>query len=148
MSLGSHGDTIRIPFITCGSNTMAIRVRKIERANPQNRAEKKWYMTKAVGSTSTIEDIARDIEEISTVSRGDILAVMDGLLRTMTRHLSNGNSVRLGNFGSFRTTISSNSANSAEGINANAIKGTKVVFLAGTDMKKTMSSAKYQVVQV
>jgi predicted histone-like DNA-binding protein len=124
---------------------MVIKVRKIERANPLKREEKKWYIIKSPGITVDIERIAQDIEEISTASRGDILAVLDGLQKTVARHLNNGNSVRLGSFGSYRTTVSSNSAPTAEEINAKAIKGLKVVFTAGVGMKKALSTAKYQV---
>lgn len=125
---------------------MVMQVQKIERANPLRREEKRWYLTKAPGRSIDLDVISKEIEKRSTVSRPDVMAVLYSLVELLPEHLISGDSVRLGAFGSFRASISSLPAPTPEEVNANMVKGVKIGFLAGAELKKAIALAKYKVV--
>lgn len=122
-----------------------MKLKKVERANPANRDQKKWYLTRAAGRAVDLDEIAEDIQSRSAMTKGDILAVLSNLVQVLPTHLKKGDSVRLGSFGSFRLSISSTGAESAEAVNVNSVKNTKVVFVAGTELKRAISSVTYSV---
>jgi predicted histone-like DNA-binding protein len=123
-----------------------MNVRKIERINPQNRSEKRWYIAKAPSKSIELKHLAQEIEKRSTVSRADVMAVLTSLVDLVPQHLSKGYSVQLGELGSLRINISSASAPTFEQINASMVKGFKISFLAGKEIKKQMMDMKYKVI--
>ena len=68
---------------------------------------KKYAQIAPIVETKTIDDAVRYIEKISAMSSGDIKSVLDGLQDYIILQLSDGHSVRLGDLGSFRITITS-----------------------------------------
>lgn len=78
---------------------MSVRYHVIERHNPRDMtAPKKFYpMLKTSGRTRT-RQLALDMSERSTVSIGDMLVTLEGMLSTIPKELANGNIVDLGEF--------------------------------------------------
>ena len=86
---------------------MAVRYVLRLKKNPQKGTIKKYAQIAQLVETKTIDDAVRYIEKISAMSSGDIKSVLDGLQDYIILQLSDGNTVRLGDLGSFRTTITS-----------------------------------------
>jgi predicted histone-like DNA-binding protein len=126
---------------------MALNLKKVERANPVNRDQKKWYLIKDTGRSIDLDAIAEEIQSRSAMTKGDILAVLSNLVQVLPLHLKNGDSVRLGSFGSFRLTVTSNGAETAAELTARNVKGTRVVFVAGTELKRELGGITYSVNQ-
>jgi predicted histone-like DNA-binding protein len=84
------------------------------------------------------------IEKNCTVSGADIRAVLYALVDVSIDQLAQGTIVRLGDFGSLRTSISSEGQATADAVTASTIKGASVIFTPGTRIKETLSAAKYQ----
>ena len=124
---------------------MAMKLKKVERTNLANRDQKLWYLTKDAGRAIYLDEIAEDIQGRSAMTKGDILSVLSNLVQVLPAHLKKGDSVRLGSFGSFRLSISSTGAESAAALSANDVKGARVVFVAGTELKKAISDVSYTV---
>ena len=124
---------------------MAMKLKKVERTNLANRDQKLWYLTKDAGRAIDLDEIAEDIQGRSAMTKGDILSVLSNLVQVLPAHLKKGDSVRLGSFGSFRLSISSTGAESAAALSANDVKGARVVFVAGTELKKAISDVSYTV---
>lgn len=104
--------------------------------------EVKIYPQMAPTTPVTLAQIVKRIEKRSTVSSADVKAVLDALQYEVIEALQNGNSVRLGDLGSFRLTIKANgSETSAEArkIGANAIKAVNVQFTKSTGMRDALS---------
>lgn len=104
--------------------------------------EVKIYPQMAPTTPVTLAQIVKRIEKRSTVSSADVKAVLDALQYEVIEALQNGNSVRLGDLGSFRLTIkASGSETSAEArkIGANAIKAVNVQFTKSTGMRDALS---------
>jgi predicted histone-like DNA-binding protein len=126
---------------------MALNLKKVERSNPANRDQKKWYLIKDAGRSIDLDTIAEEIQSRSAMTKGDILAVLSNLVQVLPLHLRSGDSVRLGSFGSFRLTVTSNGTDTAAELTAKNVKGTRVVFVAGTELKKELSGITYSVNQ-
>lgn len=104
--------------------------------------EVKIYPQMAPTTPVTLAQIVKRIEKRSTVSSADVKAVLDALQYEVIEALQNGNSVRLGDLGSFRLTIKANgSETSAEArkVGANAIKAVNVQFTKSTGMRDALS---------
>ena len=125
---------------------MAIKFKVIEKAQPgvAGGGEKKFYASPNVTGEKTLAGLTRDIEKISTVSGADIRAVLYALVDVMENALADGQIVRLGELGSLRVSISSEGMATAEEVNASSIKGAKVIFTPGKDIKKMLNNLEYR----
>ena len=79
----------------------------VQKANPQERSKKKWYANAVISSKVEQKDIAKTISSKSSLTAGDIANVIQNLLEELPKELVKGNSVKLGDFGTFRISISS-----------------------------------------
>ena len=75
--------------------------------NPLKKTEIKYYPQMAPSTPMTLAQIVKRVEKRSTVSSADVKAVLDALQYEVIEALENGNSVRLGDLGSFRLTMKS-----------------------------------------
>ena len=114
---------------------MAIKFKVIEKGQPGASPN--------VTGEKTLAGLTRDIEKISTVSGADIRAVLYALVDVMVDSLAEGQVVRLGELGSLRVSISSEGMATAEEVNASAIKGSKVIFTPGKDIKKMLNNLEF-----
>ena len=73
-----------------------------------------------------------------------MLAVLNDLTKILTKYLAEGKIVRLGDFGSFQIVINSNGVDSANKVNASQIKGNKIQFRPGVDLKEMLAAVKYE----
>lgn len=62
----------------------------------------------------------------------------------LSKHLADGRIVRLGDFGSFQISLSSEGADAANKVNASLIKGSKILFRPGLDLRDTLATLKYE----
>ena len=66
-----------------------------------------YHAQTSITKKLTLNKICTRIENICTASRGEIILVLDGLIKVMNEALSDGESVHLGEFGSFRMVAGS-----------------------------------------
>jgi predicted histone-like DNA-binding protein len=125
---------------------MAVNYVTVQKGNPGNpESPKKVYAQAKARGELTFRKLSKEIADGSTtVSDTDVLAVLNDLTKTLKRHLENGEIVRFGDFGSFQITLASEGAESAEQFNASLIKGGKVAFRPGIDLKDMLATLKYE----
>lgn len=70
-------------------------------------APKKWYATPIKSGTITQKNLAQQISGRSSLTSGDVNNVIQNLLELLPQELIKGNSVQLGDFGTFRLSFSS-----------------------------------------
>jgi len=102
----------------------------------------KYYPQIAPATPITLAQITKRIEKRSTVSSADVKAVLDALQYEVIEALQNGNSVRLGDLGSFHLTIKANGAKTAaeaKKLGANLITAVNVQFVKSTAMREAFS---------
>jgi predicted histone-like DNA-binding protein len=125
---------------------MAVTYVLTQRGNPGNpEAPKKFYAQAKAREELTFRKLSKEIAEGSTtVSDSDVLAVLNDLTKVLKRHLSNGEIVRFGDFGSFQVAITSKGAEVAEKFNTSLIKGGKVAFRPGIDLREMLATLVYE----
>ena len=109
--------------------------------NPQTKVLS-YYAQIAPVTPLKLDDIVRRIEKTSTVSSSDIKAVLDALQHEVIEALRAGNSVRLGDLGSFRATLSSSGVETPENVSASLIKSVRVRFTPGAKMNEIFGNLK------
>ena len=103
----------------------------------------KWYPQSVLhGRAVTTEELCDDIAEVSTVSHGDVLAVLKCLSRTMVKYLAEGRSVHLDGIGNFYLTANTkgNGVDTEEEVSPDQINKVMVRFLA--EKKSSVGGAK------
>ena len=90
-------------------------------------------------STSPIAlaTLAKDISAQCTVTVHDVKAVLSALEEHITRALQNGNSVRLGDLGSFHVTLCSRGAATKEEFGTELIERVRVRFVCSAAMRSS-----------
>jgi len=125
---------------------MPVKYNIVERKNPlKQSAPSKFYASAKADGEINLKAIAKEISAGSTtVSDTDVLAVLNDLIKTFIRHLGAGEIVKLGDFGNFQITISSEGAETAEQVTSANIKNSKITFRPGVDLRDMLKTTKYE----
>ena len=110
--------------------------------NPLNKNEVKYYLQMVPTTPMTLAQIVKRVEKRSTVSSADVKAVLDALQYEVIEALEAGNTVRLGDLGSFRLTIKADgvpTAAEAKKKGAQLIKQVNVQFTKSTTTRSTLA---------
>lgn len=104
------------------------------------KLDKKQYYPQVAPTTPIgLNDVAEQIEKQSTVSLADIKGVLDALQEVVLEAMADGYSVRLGDLGSFRPTISAvKSREHVEDVSADDIKAVRVRFTPAPTLTKRL----------
>ncbi|MDD3722634.1 MAG: HU family DNA-binding protein [Lutibacter sp.] len=116
-----------------------------ERINPIDlTAQNKLYPIKQAQEELTLRDFAKRISRESTVSMMDAMAVLEGLLQIIPDEIANGKIIKLGEFGTFRTTLSAEGVDTAEAFTVSKIKRLNVRFRPSREFRSLLANVKYE----
>lgn len=113
-------------------------VKSIRRPGSDDR---KFYVQVAPTVPLNLESIATNISARCTVTETDCLAVLSALEAEVITALLNGNSVRLGQLGSFRPTVTSAGASKRENATTDMVTTVRARFTAGARLRKALDPA-------
>lgn len=123
---------------------MKLKYHLIQRVNPTSPdAPRKFYAKELKRSEINLRQLADEIADISTVSTIDTIAVIESLIQLIPKHIMQGDIVRLGEFGSYSAKISSSGVNDENEFNHNLIKGIKIHFRPGKELKKVQNDLEF-----
>ncbi len=124
---------------------MSIPFRVVERiAQPgQAGGATKFYAQSHTRGVMDIAYLTTRIEQISTVSGADIRAVLYALVDVIPEALGNGQIIEIGELGRFRVSISSNGEATAEEVNRNSIRGSKILFRPGKRLQTLLKTLEF-----
>ena len=105
--------------------------------------ETKYYAQAKYDGVTSQTDIAQMVSQISAISVGDVLSVMNTVSMLLSIELANGRIVELGDLGRFRTTLRSKSCDKPEEFKREMIHGNRVIFVPGAQIRHKMSNASY-----
>lgn len=109
----------------------------------QEAAPKYYAVVKSSGRSDT-HTVAKSINRMSTVTSVDTAAVLEAFLTIVPEELANGRIVELGEFGTFRASVSSEGAAQAEDVTSRNITDVRVLFTPGKRFKQALESAEFQ----
>jgi predicted histone-like DNA-binding protein len=117
----------------------------VKRGNPGNpAAPKKQYANAVNTGRFTIRDFAKEIAGRSSLTRGDIENVLNNFVDELPVFLKLGQSVQLGGFGTLRLTLVSEGVDEDKSFGADDIKGTRVIFTPGVELKSSLKDIKFE----
>lgn len=122
-----------------------LKYKLIQKGNPSDlSAPKKFYATQVSSGRKNLKNICRDIEDKSSLSRGDISNVLDNLVDQIPKYLLDGQSVSLGDLGTFRLSISSEGVEKTKDYNVSMIRNVKIIFSPGKALKDEIDKIKFE----
>jgi predicted histone-like DNA-binding protein len=116
-----------------------------QKVNPRDLTqEKKYYPIKQSQEELTLRDFGKRISRESTVSMMDTMAVLEGLLQIIPDEIIKGKIIKLGDFGTFRTTLSAEGVDTEDEFSVSKIKALNVRFRPAHEFKVQLAAAKYE----
>lgn len=124
---------------------MALFYNKVWRRKPGDPNDPgKWYpVLRSVGTVSE-KQVARDIADETTLNPKEAEMAVYQLLKILIRELKNGNTVQLGDWGSFYLTLNTEGVETEEEVSANQVKRVNVRFRAGKELTDAVNSAEFK----
>lgn len=101
----------------------------------------KYYAVGVTGGSVKLPQLAESISAQCTVTVHDVKAVLSALEEHILTSLLSGVSVRLGDLGSFRTTLRSEGTASVEDFSAEKITGVQIKFRRSPNLRHKLSKA-------
>ena len=121
-----------------------MKYKLIKRSNPRDKKDEKWYASPVNEGKISKTDIAKEIVNMSSLSRGDVSNVIENLLDTMPKYLLMGKSINLGEFGTLRVSFSSKGVVKPEEFNTSLVKGAKIIFTPSVELKNSLKGLKFE----
>jgi len=98
----------------------------------------------AVSDPYVLDDLARDITEETTVTSTDVKAVIEALVKTVIRRVSDGLTVKLGDLGSIYPTIKTEGVDKVDDFNTSMIKAVRVRFRPSAKVVREVSKSTFE----
>ena len=123
---------------------MPIFYNKLQRKNPLNPEEPaKWYPVVKTASMMREKEVARQIADETTLNPKEAEMALSQLQKVMIRALLNGQSVQLGDWGSFYLTLNAEGSETEAEATPSKIKKVNIRFSVGTELKDALKKASF-----
>ncbi|MFY1046836.1 DNA-binding protein [Chryseobacterium sp. GP-SGM7] len=124
---------------------MPITFNVISRKNIQKPNDPPKYYADIVGNgQTTLADLAKHAASVSTVSKADILAVLESTFSKIADDVADGKIVYVGEYFTLQAGGSSEGKDTAGEVNASSIKSVKTIFRPGKMIKDTLKLASFK----
>jgi len=124
---------------------MSIKFNVVPKKNPQKRNDPAKYYANIVGDgKTTLEDLAKYASTMSTVSKADILAVLESTFSKIADDIADGKIVYVGEYFTLQAGGSSMGEDKEEDVTAANIKSVKAVFRPGKMIKNALKLATFK----
>ena len=91
------------------------------------------------------EDVIKDIAEMSSLTTGDVRNAIDRLAYYLQRELTEGNTVKLGQIGTFRVAVPSKYVETEKEVNASILKKPKIQFYINRTLSAVAENIRFAV---
>lgn len=120
----------------------------VERKDPQNPdVEGRYYAQAQARGEAGIRELSQRIQQMCTVTRADVMAVLIALEDVVSDSLSNGEIVRLGELGSLQVSLSGEGATTKDDYHDGLIQKAKILFRSGRTLSNMLTSLRYEKVE-
>lgn len=122
----------------------------VGRVNPADResGEVKYYAQSQARGEMGIREISERIQQMCTVTRADVMAVLTAMEEIVSEGLQGGEIVRLGGLGSLQLSLSGEGADTEETFSDSLIEKVRVLFRPGTVMQEAINNLAFEKVPV
>lgn len=107
----------------------------------------KYYAQAQARGVANIREMSERIQQMCTVTRADVMAVLTALEDVVAECLANGEIVRLGDLCTLQVSLNGRGAETAKEFHEGLINKGKVIFRSGLTISKMLATLKYQKVE-
>lgn len=94
--------------------------------------------------TVSFASFCNQVTKVGMAPRGVVKMVIDGAIDALEMNLVNGLSVKLGDFGTFRSSFGCKSQDEADNVSADTLRHRKIIFTPGEQLKNMLQSVSIQ----
>ena len=124
---------------------MPITFNVISRKNIQKPNDPAKFYANIVGDgKTTLSDLAKHASSTSTVSKADILAVLESTFDKIAQDVADGKIVYVGDYFTLQAGGSSEGKATPEEVNSTSIKSVRTIFRPGKMIKDALKLASFQ----
>jgi len=124
---------------------MALFYNKVQRKNPAKQDEPgKWYPVLRSVTQVTEKEVGRRIADETTLNPKEAEMAISQLLKVLKAELLAGNTVKLGDWGTFYLTVNSEGKENEADVTAALIKRVNINFLAGDELREALDKAEFK----
>ena len=125
---------------------MAIFYNKIQRRNPSLKKDetKLWYPVLRRVDQVKEKEVAKQIADETTLNPKEAEMAVAQLKKVLINALTNGNSVQLGDWGSFYLSISSKGSEKEDDVSSDNVKKINIRFKPGKEFKEAIEKAQFR----
>lgn len=125
---------------------MSVLFRVVERGEPGviGGGTKQFYAQGVSKGHVTLRELTAEISRMSTLSRPDVMAVLEALLELMPEKIAKGQIVQLGDFGSFFLTLRSSGSPVAQDVTSDSVIGNRLNFRPSSEIRDVLAAIKYR----
>ena len=123
---------------------MPVFYKKVQRSTPSDKGERKWYAVLKRISMVKEKEVAVRIADETTLNPKEAEMALAQFEKILIYELMNGNSVQMGDWGSFYLTCNSEGKDTREKVNANSIQKVNVRFIAGKSLKEALKKISFK----
>lgn len=124
---------------------MPIIFNVVPKKNPQKPNDPPKYYANIIGEgKTTLQDLAKYASTVSTVSKADILAVLESTFSKIADDIADGKIVYVGEYFTLQAGGSSEGKETAGEVNASSIKSVRTLFRPGKMIKDALKLSTFQ----
>lgn len=115
----------------------------MERANPQNREQKKVNAAPVYDGRMTKLELTKEIVNLSSLLRGNVSNVIENIIDIIPTYLTMGKAVSLGELGTLRISFSSNGVENESEFTISKISGVRILFTPSPELRSHIEGIKF-----
>lgn len=124
---------------------MPITFNVVPKKNPQKPNDPPKYYANIIGEgKTTLQDLAKYASTVSTVSKADILAVLESTFSKIADDVADGKIVYVGEYFTLQAGGSSEGKETADEVNSSSIKSVRTLFRPGKMIKDALKLSTFQ----
>ena len=122
-----------------------LKFKVIKRNYPRDlNAQPKFHASIKRNQNVGLDHMVDELRKISSINKGDAVSTLINLIDLVPKELARGDTVTLGNLGTFWLSVSSQGFDNEEDVSPKAINKVKVHFKASNQLKDLMSNLTYE----
>lgn len=102
-----------------------------------------YYARAQYDGVTKLEDVAQLVEQISAISTGDVLSVLNTLGKIVATELANGRIVDLGDLGRIRLSLRAKGVSTPEEVKRETIQSTRAIFVPGQAIRQRQQNLSF-----
>mgnify|MGYP000939213062 CR=1 FL=1 len=125
---------------------MAVKLKAVQRVNPQDvQAPQKFYAKAVSNGRTDLKRLAKLVAMQCTVNRADCLAVLAALEDNIIMELQEGKIVQMGELGTFQLSVNSIGSDTSEEVGTNSVKKARLNFRPGEELKNMLKNLSFRI---